>query len=262
MLGISKTTDERSIKSAYARKLKLTRPEDDPTAFQALVEARDVAMILATSKREKSVQAIPAEKEMREDDSTPTMENTRNWSPINEAPSKQTRKPRVVRLDDNGHPILQSTKILRTIRSFLIKGAKHTAYEKVDDALASLRALPIDEKANIEAKLLHAVQSNLAMREDRPAKEFPANEVYDDLCRLIMSILNEVYEWTQNDRRVRDQLGWGSEDFVDQLQSRINNNKPLLSSDLKKKNSYWWLGPAIFVAWLILKSLGVFSTGN
>ncbi|MET0265138.1 MAG: J domain-containing protein, partial [Duganella sp.] len=46
-LGIAPTADERSIKRAYARLLKGTRPEDDPAAFQALHDAYQHALRIA-----------------------------------------------------------------------------------------------------------------------------------------------------------------------------------------------------------------------
>jgi hypothetical protein len=43
-LGIEPTEDERAIRKAYALKVKETRPDEDPVGFQALLEARDLAL--------------------------------------------------------------------------------------------------------------------------------------------------------------------------------------------------------------------------
>lgn len=47
ILGIEPTYDEREIRRAYAKKLKVTRPDDDPEAYQRLREAFDDALMMA-----------------------------------------------------------------------------------------------------------------------------------------------------------------------------------------------------------------------
>ncbi|WP_166887292.1 hypothetical protein [Massilia sp. CCM 8734] len=47
VLGMTASRDERAIKRAYAARLKVTRPEDDPVAFQILNDAYQAALQLA-----------------------------------------------------------------------------------------------------------------------------------------------------------------------------------------------------------------------
>jgi hypothetical protein len=56
-LGIDRTTDEATIKRAYARQLKAIHPETDPAGFVALREARDRALALAVMQVEASLAA-------------------------------------------------------------------------------------------------------------------------------------------------------------------------------------------------------------
>jgi len=50
VLEIDRTDDVKVIRKAYAAKLKVTRPDEDPKGFQALVEARDRALATAAKQ--------------------------------------------------------------------------------------------------------------------------------------------------------------------------------------------------------------------
>lgn len=72
LLDLTPTADERAIRRAYARRLKLTRPDEDPAGFQRLVAARDWA--LAKARRgplpgvdEDSVDEAPEETALPKD---------------------------------------------------------------------------------------------------------------------------------------------------------------------------------------------------
>jgi hypothetical protein len=58
ILGIQATSDEREIKRAYARKLKVTRPEDNQQAFQDLRDAYEATLRLARFASEHGAQII------------------------------------------------------------------------------------------------------------------------------------------------------------------------------------------------------------
>ena len=63
ILGLDAPADEREIRNAYARRLKIVRPDTDPVGFQKLVEARGYAFELARSRA-----ANPAAYEDEDDD--------------------------------------------------------------------------------------------------------------------------------------------------------------------------------------------------
>lgn len=69
VLGIAPTEDQRAIQKAYATRLRVTRPDEDPRGFQELREARDqamaerrhLAMAQAADDDEPPVEPPPAE---------------------------------------------------------------------------------------------------------------------------------------------------------------------------------------------------------
>ena len=89
ILGTEPTGDERALKRAYAKRLKVTRPEDDPAAFQELREAYEYALRHAHLFAEELPDAQAAEAAAM---AAPPMEPADLWGVIDDA-AQETQEP-------------------------------------------------------------------------------------------------------------------------------------------------------------------------
>ncbi|TSD73987.1 J domain-containing protein [Janthinobacterium sp. KBS0711] len=96
ILGTEPTGDERALKRAYAKRLKVTRPEDDPAAFQELRDAYEYALRHAHLFAEEFPEAQAAEAEVEAKAAAPEappMEPAELWGVIDEPPQEAQEPP-------------------------------------------------------------------------------------------------------------------------------------------------------------------------
>jgi hypothetical protein len=228
VLGISKTTEERAVRTAYASKLKVTRPEDDPDAFQKLVEARDAAMRVVHQHAEKKstskntiVKVVAEERPKVRVEAKPEQELGRKQvkvaGPIAAAETSNT---------DN---------IVKEIVQFLGDAADRSNFEKVENALSFLGELPIEEKDGAEFTFLIASQCFLSPNVKRPKIAANNDTALHDFQKYVVLRLADEYDWTQNDRRIGYMLSLGHEDFCDKLQI-LKSVERILKSFERPKN--------------------------
>ncbi|MEH3145972.1 MAG: hypothetical protein PGN34_11630 [Methylobacterium frigidaeris] len=171
LLDLAPTSDEAAIRRAYARRLKQTRPDDDPEGFQTLLAARDRALAEARRRpppppSESPVEVLPAENPAAPD---PAPALVVDVSP----PSSEPAPAPVVRVSDPDPappaaelPLVIDVAPLEADRAQWQAAAAladrlppldRDAEGAFADWLAGVRRLPHEPRRGVEEALLHAL---------------------------------------------------------------------------------------------------------
>jgi hypothetical protein len=265
VLGIDKTEDARAIKIAYAAKLKVTRPEEDAEAFQALVAARDAAILFAATPEHTPARAKKPGRVARpadigqHEEIAPALE----LSPKPASPRPRRKK----RTTAESLPIAANgtDHLITLVKQLLSSKEQQFPFDELENALKSLKHYSISERLAIEEELLPAVMDYLEISEAHPIRGIATS--YDDGMlssqqKYAVLLLDDEYGWTENDRRLADIVWFDGKEFADRLQ-RLKNPRMRYETAEPKTVVGWrrYVGYFVFLMFA-LNILGKCSTSH
>ncbi|AFU99840.1 RDD family protein [Simiduia agarivorans] len=254
LLELEPTDDARAIKRAYAKKLKLTRPDDDPKGFQALNEAYQRALQLA--KRQAAIQTAdgPVAAPPNEPATDAGSATNGEASPDTDAKENNASAP-VGNTDPETPPRGALTASERAQADADRRAAERDAHARAEAAVAAARDQALNETLQAALALVQGPHCNdrkrwsfvgqsqwildpqynqrlsrglIAMVVDRLDPLDPSAKqaaISDDVLRY----LNQLFEWSDQPRALAQLL---SEKQFDQLKQRLSvlSDQPLLKA--------------------------------
>lgn len=150
ILGVGPDADARTIRSAYARKLKSTRPDDDAIAYQRLREAYDFALEQARLVEERSL-AVAAAPESSLEPVGPAADvaTTADTSAGESPPTGETQIESSGPTDDADEAAVQppdAEQLARSLHQYWLERGDGGLLEAWPSLLAHLDALPLSER--------------------------------------------------------------------------------------------------------------------
>ena len=143
-LGIDPTEDSAVIKSAYASRLKVTRPDEDPDGFQRLRAAYSTALRLAGQREFSAVSASQSVIERTEP------ERALDYPPRPDAAAALRARDETV----------------KSLRQMFSDGKDEVAVAAMEDAITR-QALPIDVEHQFVGALIGILYNDRTMRAHR-----------------------------------------------------------------------------------------------
>jgi hypothetical protein len=205
VLGIAASASVAEIRRAYAKRLKEIRPDDDAEGFQRLVEARDLALQLASGAHHEA----PLTVEMFVN----TVDTTRDGIVSLELPRPKRAANPLNPSAADASPEMSAPTAQPTEDAL---GALHAALSA--DGLAgwqavvrSMSALPHQQRAAMEARIIEGLSAFAANESSNLAAWPPDKWAFFDL----VAALDEEFGWRESDRALYEVLDeQATHDFI------------------------------------------------
>lgn len=212
-LSSSASTDD--VRRAYARKLKVTRPDEDPAAFQNLVAARDCALLLIQDRAIQVDPVAPEQSAPATQDPTPRIQD---GAVATEQPATHIElayKPLDTDLEkrNSEKPSSIASRLLAWEKRFEAAPVHsmfawfHQNFDRQDwdELRAKISSLSVSERQALEPVIISIFWQ--LMRMSPKTYEYEDIDVPNDpyVCNMIRAFDIE-YGWGQSDRVIFESL--------------------------------------------------------
>ncbi len=244
ILEIDATRDESVIKKAYASKLRVTRPEDDQDAFQALIEARDAAIFWCSSR-------VPNNRQNGANTKTSRSGTAKNIKRLGKPVTESDDAP----MNGNADHLLakrdatleRCEEVVCDLREVLSPTQGAPSQVKAELAIEKLKHFPIDMRAEIEPELLTIVADSIqGVLHSGYNVDDPGRRRFH-LKKTVILELDEEFGWSSNDRYLDFLHSSSNGMLADQLQLLRNPKGPLQNSGRPAELPWWKKGVGVMV---------------
>lgn len=269
ILGLDGPTDDlRHIKKAYAKKLKTTRPDDDPAAFMALREALDAAQGHAYYQQHIQSSHPPSD-ECEPPDMTPnelpSFTEDEIFEKTIDAPSRPKESLRPDENNDVLPPEDKVDEVMESLHKLMQDPFGRTDTNRWTSLLQDERLEAIDDANDFEDAFLYYLLDNFGYFDGNAAKNNKNRSPRPISSTVATHIFNEM-GWRDSHSRplyMQDQLSWLKRDLDVLNRSRPRQheayNTPAVIEQTDGNSK--WIPIAIFCFYLLYLAFNAFTAG-
>lgn len=275
--------DRKAVKRAYSKKLKVTRPEDDPDGFMRLRDAHDLALNILSRQAENAVWEAKSDVQQITDETThlPDVELVAAATPEASSPQgltysdmlpKPEPEPEPEPVSDTSYAIgptpnfdapvsfhapvePQAPKLIKHLNEMLSDPKQANDRERWNILFRKARKLDIDDYVDFEQLLLDNILRFHGYFDDHPNHNTP-EKMPQKLSPSIAASLFKTMSWDQVNKR-----GYYRSQQIEWLERRVSLRKrgsdpaPIPQPDSGSSGNVWFWLIGVFVVLKIVQLL-------